>query len=87
MVLKLGKMLCIRENALFTVLGIKSVVFAATLISSESLKLDMGKLFNLHWIIQICPTREETNIENKNLEAHKNQRWLRASKYRHYVIV
>lgn len=26
----------------------KSVVFVATLISSESLKLDMGKLLNLH---------------------------------------
>lgn len=26
----------------------KSVVFVATLISSESLKLDMSKLFNLH---------------------------------------
>lgn len=34
----------------------------------------MGKLFNLHWIIQICPTREETKVETKNLEAHKNQK-------------
>lgn len=62
-------------------------LWQATLISSESLKLDMNSLFNLHWIIQICPAREEINTENKNLEGHKNQRWLRASKYRHYVIV
>lgn len=31
----------------------------------------MNSLFNLYWIIQICPTREETNTENKNLEGHK----------------